>query len=328
MFKLIRQEIRQEVGPVFAALPEDNRRAVKAAFYAAPFAAALGVVIALTSPPHFLSTAAFIAEAQNTSSALATSGLGALAGQFGIGASIGGAQAPVYYADLLETRSILLPILDIPMTTMDDSVPRPLIDRYKIKTPDARYRMERGLARLRSSLRISPDAKTSVVNLAVDARDPLLAYQINQALLAALDRFNVNVRQSRAHNERNFLEARVAATQDDLRSAEADMERFLASNRGDSRTSPSLAFRETALRRKLDMTQTRFVDLTRQLDQARAQEVRDTPAITVLDKPNIPARRYRPRRRQVTLVVLIVGMIAAYAVSRLSSLLAANLKPA
>lgn len=327
IFKGIREEIRQEVGPVFAALPEDTRRAIKTAFYAAPIAAALGVVIALISPPHYLSSAAFIAEAQNTSS-LASSGLGALAGQFGISASIGGAQAPVYYADLLETRSILLPILDMPMTTMDDSVPRPLIDRFKITTPDARYRIERGLARLRSSLRISPDAKTSVVNLAVDARDPLLAYQINQALLAALDRFNVNVRQSRAHNERNFLEARVAATQDDLQSAEADMERFLASNRGDIRTSPSLAFRETALRRKLDMTQTRFVDLQRQLDQARAQEVRDTPAITVLDKPNIPARRYRPRRKQITIVVLIIGMVAAYGVSRLSSLIKANLKPA
>jgi uncharacterized protein involved in exopolysaccharide biosynthesis len=312
---------------VYAALPRDTRRALRASLYTAPFAAAFGVFIALTSRPHFLSTAAFIAEAQDTRS-LASSGLGALAGQFGISAAIGGAQAPVYYADLLETRSILLPILDIPMTTMDDSVPRPLIDRLRIQTREPRYRVERGLVKLRQSLRINPDPKTNVVNLAVDARDPLLAYQIAQALLSSLDRFNVSVRQSRARNERNFLEARVTATQDDLRSAEADLERFLASNRGDVRSSPSLAFRETGLRRKLDMTQTRFVELQRQLDQARVQEVRDTPAITVLDKPNIPARRYRPRRRQVTMVVLIVGMVAAYALSRLYSLIEANVKPA
>jgi uncharacterized protein involved in exopolysaccharide biosynthesis len=229
---------------------------------------------------------------------------------------------------LLETRSILLPILDIPTTTMDDSVPRPLIDRLRIQTPEPRYRIERGIVKLRNSLRISPDAKTSVVNLAVDARDPLLAYQIAQALLSSLDRFNVSVRQSRARNERNFLEARVTATQDDLRSAEADLERFLASNRGDVRSSPSLAFRETGLRRKLDMTQTRFVELQRQLDQARVQEVRDTPAITVLDKPNIPAKRYRPRRRQITMVVTFIGMVAAYALSRLSSLITATVKPA
>ena len=61
---------------------------------------------------------------------LAAAGLGALAGQFGISASVGGAQSPVYFADLLETRSILLPILDMPTTTTLDTVPRPLTSRH------------------------------------------------------------------------------------------------------------------------------------------------------------------------------------------------------
>jgi uncharacterized protein involved in exopolysaccharide biosynthesis len=303
------------------------RRGLIASLRAAPFAFALGIVIALVSPAHYLSSAAFVAEAQDTRS-LASAGLGALAGQFGISAGgIGGAQTPVYFADLLETRSILLPILDLPMTTTDDTVPRPLIDRLRIKTREPRYRIERGLIRLRGSLQVNPDAKTNVVSVSVDARDPLLAYQIAQALLSSLDKFNVNVRRSRARNEREFLEGRVAAAQDSLRTAETDLEQFLSANRGDVRSSPSLAFRETRLRRRLDMTQTRFVDLQRQLDQARVQEVRDTPAITVIDKPYVPARRYRPRRKLVTLEVLVVGMVAAYALSRLISLVNANQQP-
>ncbi len=312
---------------LFNALPPDMRRGLIASLRAAPFAGALGVLLAFVSPAHYLSSAAFVAEAQDTRS-LASAGLGALAGQFGISTSIGGSQAPVYFADLLETRSILLPILDVPMTTSDDTVPRPLIDRLRIQTTEPRYRLERGLIKLRNSLQISPDAKTSVVTVSVDARDPLLAFQIAQTLLSSLDRFNVSVRRSRARNEREFLEGRVAAAQDSLRSAEIDLEQFLSTNRGDTRSSPSLAFRETRLRRRLDMTQTRFVDLQRQLDQARVQEVRDTPAITVLDKPNIPARRYRPRRRLLTLEVLVVGMAVAYAYSRLLNLVKANQQPA
>lgn len=313
--------------PVLAALPDDVRRAANAAIYTAPLAAAVGAAIALLIPSHYLSTAAFVAEAQDTRS-LASSGLGALAGQFGISAGLGGAQAPVYYADLLESRSILDPILDIPTTTMTDTVPQPLLDRLRIKSRDPQWRRERGVAKLRAALRISPDAKTSVVSLAVDARDPVLAFQIAQALLASLDRFNVSVRRSRARNERDFLEGRVTAAQDDLHVAEEALEGFLAKNRGDTRSSPSLAFRELGLRRKLDMTAARFVDLQRQLDQARVQEVRDTPAITVLDRPNVPARRYRPRRKQVTLVALILGMVGAYALSRLASVIKANVKPA
>lgn len=305
---------------LFRMLPEDHRRGVLTALYFSPVAAGLGVFIALTTPVHYLSSASFIAESQGTPS-LGSSGLGALAGQFGISTSLGGAQAPVYFADLLETRSILLPILDLPMTTRDDTVPRPLIDRLRVSAPEPLLRRERALMKLRRSLRISPDAKTNVVSLAVDARDPLLALQICQALLAGLDRFNVNVRRSRARNERDFLEGRVAAVQEDLRAAESNLEQFLATNRGDTRSSPSLAFRETGLRRKLDMAQTRFVDLQRQLDQARVQEVRDTPAITIIDRPDMPAQRYKPRRRQVAMVVTVIGVIAAYALSRVASLL-------
>jgi len=221
-------------------------------------------------------------------------------------------------------RATVSSVVDIPMTTTEDTVARPLIERLKIKTPDLAYRREVAVKKLRASLQITPDIKTNVVDVSVDARDPLLAFEVAQALLASLDRFNVSVRRSRARNEREFLEGRVGAVQDDLRAAEAALEQFLATNRGDTRSSPSLAFRETGLRRKLDMTQTRFVDLQRQLDQARVQEVRDTPAITVLDRPNLPARRYRPRRKLVTLEVLVVGMLFAYAFSRLNSFIRAN----
>jgi uncharacterized protein involved in exopolysaccharide biosynthesis len=301
------------------------RRAVIASLRMAPFAFGLGVVVALTSQTIYRSEAAFIAETPSPQAL--PSGLGALASQFGVPAGAGGSQSAAYLADLLATRSILVPILGMPMTIVGDTVARPLIDRLRIKRRDSLDREERAVRKLRASLQISPDAKTNVVNVAVDAPDPLLAYQIAQALLSSLDRFNVSVRRSRARNEREFLEGRVAAAQEDLRSAEASLAQFLIGNRGDTRSSPSLAFREAGLRRKLDMAQTRFVDLQRQLDQARVQEVRDTPAITVIDKPNVPVRRYRPRRKLVTLVVFAAGMLAAYAFSRLSSLIKANQQP-
>jgi uncharacterized protein involved in exopolysaccharide biosynthesis len=309
---------------LLGALPEDMRRGVIAALRTAPFAFALGAFLALRAQKIYRSTAAFVAESQDTRSL--PSGLGAIAGQFGI-SGVGANQAPAYFADLLTTRSILGPILDIPMTTTDDSVPRPLIDRLRIKVTEPQARQERGLLKLRAALRITPDIKTNVVSLSVYAPDPLLAYQIAQALLSSLDRFNVSVRRSRARNERDFLEGRVAAAQDDLQSAELGLEHFLATNRGDVRSSPSLAFREAGLRRKLDMTQTRFADLQRQLDQARVQEVRDTPAITVLDRPNIPVQRDRPHRKVLTLEVMCVGMFFAYGISRLNSLIRANQRP-
>ncbi|HUL01704.1 MAG TPA: hypothetical protein VLV16_00585 [Gemmatimonadales bacterium] len=309
--------IPQWVHRVLRPLPEDVRRATLAAIRTAPFVGVLGAVYALLAPQHFQSTAAFIAESQNNRSLPA--GLGALADQFGVGASLGSSQSPAYFADLLETRSILEPMLDMSMHLSNDTTSRPLIDLLHAKGRNVRDRRERAVRRLRRSISVSPDVKTNVITLAVDARDPLLASEIAQALLSGLDQFNVSVRRSRARNEREFLEGRVADVQDQLRAAEDSLQQFLTSNRGDVRASPSLSFREARLRRQVELTQTRFVELQRQLDQARVQEVRDTPAITILDKPNVPARRYKPNRKLVTIVITLLGMSIAYGLSRLRS---------
>jgi len=297
------------------ALPDDIRRSLRAGVFVAPFAAMIGVAVAFVWPKHYQSTASFIAENQNVRSLPST--LGALADQFGYSGGIGGTQSPAFFADLLESRAILLPILSMPTLTTNDSTPRALLDRLGVGDPKRNDRQERGLKKLRNMLSITPDAKTNVVTLAVDARDPHLAYEIAEGLLKKLDEFNVNVRRSRARNEREFLEARVSEAQTDLRAAEGELEQFLKSNR-DLRTSPSLAFQEARLRRKVDLAQTRFLGLQGQLDQARIQEVRDTPVITVLDTPDLPQRHYRPRRSLVVLTVLMLGMAAGYGFSRLT----------
>ncbi|OLD46833.1 MAG: hypothetical protein AUI63_04570, partial [Gemmatimonadetes bacterium 13_1_40CM_2_60_3] len=301
---------------LLGALPDDVRRAVVVAIRCAPVSAAVGAAIAFLWPNHYLSTASFVAESRNVRAL--PSALGALADQFGVAAGAGGGQSPAFFADLLESRAILMPILSMSTSTSAGDHPKPLLDRLDVGDPRRIDRQERGLGKLRNMLTVTPDAKTNVVTLGVDARDPEVAYQIASALLKNLDEFNVTVRRSRARNEREFLEARVSEAQTDLQSAERELEQFLSANRADTRSSPSLAFREARLRRNVDLAQTRFVELQRQLDQARIQEVRDTPVITVLDKPNLPERHYRPRRALVVVVVLLLGMLGAYAVSRLT----------
>jgi uncharacterized protein involved in exopolysaccharide biosynthesis len=301
---------------ILLSIPTDVRRALRTSLSVAPLAAAIGAAIAFAWPKHYLSTASFVAESQGLRTL--PSAIGALADQFGVAAGAGGTQSPAFFADLLESRAILLPILTMPTTTGDDSEPKTLLERLHVGAPTRKDREERGLRKLQSMLQITPDAKTNVVTLGVDARDPALAYQVATALLANLDQFNVSVRRSRARNEREFLEGRVADAQGDLRVAEGDLEQFLSANR-DTHSSPALAFKETRLRRQVELAQTRFIELQRQLDQARIQEVRDTPVITILDKPNIPERHYRPRRVLVVLVALMLGMFVGYGFTRLTS---------
>jgi uncharacterized protein involved in exopolysaccharide biosynthesis len=47
--------------------------------------------------------------------------------------------------------------------------------------------------------------------------------------------------------------------------------------------------------------------LSNQLEQARLAEVRDTPALTVVQAPTVPARRSAPRRRALVLGLAALG---------------------
>ncbi len=298
---------------LIAAIPPAVRTGLGGALRFAPWAAVVGVITAFVWPRYYQSTATFMAESQTPRNL--PSGLGALAEQFGMTGSLTGNLGPAYYAKLLDSREVLERVLMIPTTTNDDSVPRPLIDRLGVDedNPD---RMNKSLKKLRNRVQVSADITTNTVSVAVDMRDPHVAFQAATALLSTLDSFNVTVRKSRARNEADFLTARVADAQGALRAAEVSLESFLAANR-EGRATPGLAVQEGRLRRVVEMAQTRFSDLQRQLDQASIQQVRDTPVLTVLDRPNLPKKPYKPIRSLVIAVILVVGMGAGYGWARL-----------
>ena len=297
---------------VIAAIPSDVRTGLRGALRFAPWAAVLGVIVAFVWPRYYQSTATFMAESQTPRNL--PSGLGALAEQFGM-TSLTGNMGPAYYAKLLDSRDVLEHVLLLPMTATDDSVPRPLIDRLGV-SPSNPDRMNKSLKKLRNRVQVSADVSTNTVTMSVDMRDANVAFQTAKSLLTTLDSFNVTVRKSRARNEAEFLTTRVADAQATLRNAEANLESFLATNR-EGRGTPSLAVQESRLRRAAEMAQTRFTDLQRQLDQARVQEVRDTPVLTILDRPNLPQKPYKPIRSLVVAVILVVGMGVGYGWARL-----------
>ncbi len=298
---------------LIASIPSEVWRGVGGALRFAPWAAVIGTIAAFLWPRYYQSSATFMAESQTPRNL--PSGLGALAEQFGM-TSLTGNQGPAYYAKLLDSREVLEHVLFIPTTTAEDTAPHPLIDRLGVSEGN-RDRVNKSLKKLRNRLQVSADLTTNTINFSVDMRDPQVALQAANALLSTLDSFNITVRKSRARNEVEFLTARVADAQADLRAAESRVEAFLATNRA-GRTSPALALEESRLQREAEMAQTRFSELQRQLDQARIQEVRDTPVLTVLDRPNLPVKPYKPIRWLVVTVVVIVGMGLGYGWARLT----------
>lgn len=222
------------------------------------------------------------------------SGLSALATQFGFQTQVGGgADSPDFYTELLESEQLLK---EAALTTYrfvkepsdTDTLSGTIIDLYEIEgdTQDARTRSAIQLLRNRV-ISTDIDRSTNVVTLETTTPWLGLSRQLNQRLLDLVNQFNVHRRQSRASAERRFVEGRLQDAHDSLRAAEDTLQQFWARNRG-FQASQQLSFEASRLQRQVDLRQDLYVTLSRSYEQARIDEVRNTPVITVIDPPEYP----------------------------------------
>jgi LPS O-antigen subunit length determinant protein (WzzB/FepE family) len=106
--------------------------------------------------------------------------------------------------------------------------------------------------------------------------------------------------------QREFIETRVEDAQAELLGAEDQLQRFLEQNR-QFQDSPQLQFEYERLQRQVAIKQQILTSLRRSYEEARIQEVNDTPVLTVIDAANIPKEKSSPKRKVIVAVSLLMG---------------------
>ena len=277
---------------------------------------AVGVVAAiyLPKPRTYTSRSSFTPQSRQ-----APSRLSEIAAQTGLGPAVGEAShSPQFYADLLRSRYMMRAVVETEFTGPSDSGPitGTLMDVYNVSGAKD-IRRESAIRRLQRTVTSDLFRRTSVVTLAVTAPTASLARDINQRMLDLVNEFNTERRQSYASAERRFTETRLAEVRDGLRAAENALQRFLEENR-DFGNSPVLTFRQQRLAREVDRQQGLYTALSQAYEQARIDEVRDTPLITMFERPELPVwpdRRGLLRRGVLALIVgAVFGILTAFGV--------------
>jgi uncharacterized protein involved in exopolysaccharide biosynthesis len=257
--------------------------------------------------------------------------LASLAGQFGVNVPMGdgASESPAFYAALLRSREILRPVARAryeirgpgrglaPDERMSGTLPAILgID----DEPDEMATLE-AMAWLREeAIAVRTDAETGMVNVVVETHWAGLSHAIAERLVALVNDFNLETRQSQAAAERAFLEERLAEAHDSLLKAEDLLETFLQANR-QFENSPELLFQHDRLQRQVARNQQLVTSLDQAYEEARVSEVRNIPVITVVESPERPLR---PEPRGVVfkgalglLVGGLIGLFAAFATEML-----------
>ena len=218
-----------------------------------------------------------------------TSQLMALATQFGV--NVPGAASeeasPAFYAELMTSREILSRLAG-ERYQVDGLGETSLADLLEIEEDTEELRQQRVIEWLReSAVAVATARETGTVTVSVETEWRDLSHAIATRLIEELTVFNMHTRQSQAAAERKFIAARVDSARAELHSAEVDLQTFLESNR-QWEQSPLLQFQHDRLQREVSMRSSVLTTLVQAFDQARIQEVRDTPVITILQAPFLP----------------------------------------
>lgn len=275
---------------------------------AAAACAIIAFIMTVIRGPVYTAESTFMPQLSSSS----TSKLAGLAAQFGIDVPGGAAQSPSeLYASLVRGREILEDIALTPFSTTGDTsaaAPRAtLIQLYKLKNSDPEQLHLDAVELLRKKVGVSTDIRTGIVTLQTTTPWRSVSEQMNAKIIALVTDFNQTRRQSQARSEREFLEARSREAQQQLRDAESRLASFNDQNR--VRASSQLAMEGAQLQRAVDLAQQTFVTLAQNYEQARIEEVRNTPVITVIDSPIGSAKRQRGLVKKSAIGLVLGGLL-------------------
>src|SRR5712692_2904236 len=266
----------------------------------------VAAVLALLLPPAYTAKTTFVPAAGAGGTTL-PGNFASLATQFGLNVSSGTGLSPDFFAEVLNSRELLQATLH---SSFDDPRKpgslRSLLELLDLNDQGAEHLMDEGIRRLAKDISQRVDRRTGIVTLSVNSRYPKLAAAVANRMVELLNKFNLERLQSQSRERRRFAGERKDEAERELRQAEAEQLRFLQSNRRYA-DSPLLSFEQNRLARQVQLRQEVFQTLTREYEEARIAEVRDTPVLTIVDPAVPPDRRSGPRRS----LILLLAMFAA-----------------
>lgn len=232
-----------------------------------------------------------------------------LASQFGLVLPIGGSgMTPQAYADLATAREVLRPVSLSSYSYRDGGkiVSATLVDIYSPGRGPLDQRVDGTVGMLTKQVNTAV-SKTGAVALHVTTARPELSKEIASSIIDQIDSLNLRTQQSRATPERVFIEQRLAVAEGDLHQAEDRLAAFLEANRQIG--TPQLQLDRDRLSRDVTMRQQLYTSLVEAYQRARIDEVRDMPAITVLEDAELPYAADSRRIGSTTVLALALGFV-------------------
>lgn len=272
--------------------------------------AILSIGFALIRPNKFTSESSFVHHGNSTNG----SRLAGVVAQFGFTVGGEGRVSLAFYSVLLKSRGILESVAQSEYSirakgARGDSLSGTLISILDVRGDTSDEKLRKTVSMLSDQVDISMNAEAGILHIKVSASWPDLAEQVNRRLFDKINEFNLSGRQSRASEERQFIEGRLNEAKKELEEVETEIQKFYEENR-QVNSSPALQSEVAHLTRRVEHRQQIYLILAQSFEQARIDEVRDTPVLTLVDAPEGSARGNRSLLKSAIIGILLSGFLA------------------
>ena len=260
----------------------------------------VGIVVLVLIPRRYTSHGSFVVEAAPTGG---LSGAMAIISQ--LNPNMAGGDSPKFYVDLVGSRPVREHLLMLVPRAQCGSSGRSVLQIISGRGNDP-TNLAKTVERLRHRVSSGYDLRTGVISVGVEADCPELARELTDSLIASVNSFNIDRRQTRAKLRREFSEQRAREADSALQSAENALSSFQAANR--VITNPRLELDADRLRRRISEREEMASTLRREASSARLEEINSIPALTVVEPPDTPIRPSYPKRRVAAAMLLVIAL--------------------
>jgi uncharacterized protein involved in exopolysaccharide biosynthesis len=223
-----------------------------------------------------------------------------------VGITAGVTSPSQLYPNIILSETILRPIIYHKYKTEKYDTLVNLIQFWEFDDEDENLNYEDCLEKLREKvISIDVDKETFVMTVTVETTEPKLSADIANNITSQLDSYQRYFRSTNASEQRKFLESRIEEVKKDLTTAEEALKNFREKNRKIV-DSPELLLEQTRLQRDVELNSTMFIELKKQYELAKLEEIKNTPVVQVLDTARPAAEKSSPKR---TILVLVAGFL-------------------
>lgn len=242
-----------------------------------------------------------------------------------VGVSGGEGSLVKLYPTIARSEAVLMDVIYKKYRTKEFTDSVTLIQFWKIDGPTEGLMYERALKKLRQDVEVALEIKTSVLTIALETTEPQLSADIVNEIVKKLDEVIRTKRKTNATEQRKWIESRLEEVKMDLEHSENNLKEFREKNRRIT-DSPKLLLEQERLLREIQINSALYLELKRQYELIKIEEIKNVPIISVLDQARPAASREKPHRAAIALIAFYTSIFSIMVFVLLRHLYGARMK--